>query len=237
MKKVEEILQKSKGILTITDILPHLMDNVQLKDIEINLNKCIDDYEIKLKRLKKSIKEYSKSEEIINKKIGKQANNGQKCLKVKSKEINCSICLKNLNQENFYLFPCRHAFDFNCIINLLCSYEEIEDEDFKNKMASINAIFESIKQLKKNKINIFDKNCNLNPKYLNKLKTYMKSLALKYNISEEIIFDINNEEKITELMLNELDELISDECPLCGNELILDTQNKFGNEDNRDWMI
>ena len=47
MKKVEEILQKSKGILTITDILPHLMDNVQLKDIEINLNKCIDDYEIK----------------------------------------------------------------------------------------------------------------------------------------------------------------------------------------------
>ena len=41
MKKVEEILQKSKGILTITDILPHLMDNVQLKDIEINLNKCI----------------------------------------------------------------------------------------------------------------------------------------------------------------------------------------------------
>ena len=237
MKKVEEILQKSKGILTITDILPHLMDNVQLKDIEINLNKCIDDYEIKLKRLKKSIKEYSKSEEIINKKIGKQANNGQKCLKVKSKEINCSICLKNLNQENFYLFPCRHAFDFNCIINLLCSYEEIEDDDFKNKMTSINAIFESIKQIKKNKINIFDKNCNLNPKYLNKLKTYMKSLALKYNISEEIIFDINNEEKIIELMLNELDELISDECPLCGNELILDTQNKFGNEDNRDWMI
>ena len=38
-------------------------------------------------------------------------------------------------------------------------------------------------------------------------------------------------------MLKELDELISDECPLCGNELILDTQNKFGNEDNRDWMI
>ena len=65
----------------------------------------------------------------------------------------------------------------------------------------------------------------------------MKSLALKYKISEEIIFDINNEEKIIELMLNELDELISDECPLCGNELILDTQNKFGNEDNRDWMI
>ena len=239
MKKVEEILQKSKGILTITDILPHLMDNVQLKDIEINLNKCIDDYEIKLKRLKKSIKDYSKSEEIINKKIGKQENNGQKCLKVKSKEINCSICLKNLNQENFYLFPCRHAFDFNCIINLLFSYDkkEIEDEKFKNKMSSINSIFEIIKQIKKNKKNIFDQMCILNNKYLNKLKTYMKHLALKYNITEQIIFDMNNSDKTIELMLNDLDDLISDECPLCGNELILDTQNKFGNEDNRDWMI
>ena len=239
MKKVEEILQKSKGILTITDILPHLMDNVQLKDIEINLNKCIDDYEIKLKRLKKSIKDYSKSEEIINKKIGKQENNGQKCLKVKSKEINCSICLKNLNQENFYLFPCRHAFDFNCIINLLFSYDkkEIEDEKFKNKMSSINSIFEIIKQIKKNKKNIFEQMCILNNKYLNKLKTYMKHLALKYNITEQIIFDMNNSDKTIELMLNDLDDLISDDCPLCGNELILDTQNKFGNEDNRDWMI
>ena len=239
MKKVEEILQKSKGILTITDILPHLMDNVQLKDIEINLNKCIDDYEIKLKRLKKSIKEYSKSEEIINKKICKQENNGQKCLKVKSKEINCSICLKNLNQENFYLFPCRHAFDFNCIINLLFSYDkkEIEDEKFKNKMSSIDSIFEIIKQVKKNKNNIFEQMCNINNKYLNKLKSYMRHLADKYNITEQIVFDINNSEKTIKLMLNELDELISDECPLCGNELILDTQNKFGDEDNRDWMI
>lgn len=79
--------------------------------------------------------------------------------------------------------------------------------------------------------------CILNNKYLNKLKTYMKHLALKYNITEQIIFDMNNSDKTIELMLNDLDDLISDECPLCGNELILDTQNKFGNEDNRDWMI
>ena len=238
MKKVEEILQKSKGILTITDILPHLMGDVQLKDIEINLNKCIDDYEIKLKKLKKSIKDYSKSEEIINKKIGKEANNGQKSLKLKSKEINCSICLKNLNQENFYLFPCRHAFDFNCIINLLFSYDkkEIEDENFKQKMASINAIFGTIKEIKKNK-NILDLSNNSVNKHQIKLRIFMKNFAIKNKINEEFFFDVNNEERVINIMLKELDELISDECPLCGNELILDTQNKFGNEDNRDWMI
>ena len=169
----------------------------------------------------------------------RRLRNKIKCLKVKSKEINCSICLKNLNQENFYLFPCRHAFDFSCIINLLFSYDkkEIEDENFKNKMSTINSIFEIIKHLKKSKNNILEQMCNLNNKYLNKLKAYMKHLAVKNNITEQIVFDIKYSDKTIELMLNELDELISDECPLCSNELILDTQNKFGNEDNRDWMI
>ena len=62
-------------------------------------------------------------------------------------------------------------------------------------------------------------------------------MILVNKINEEFFFDVNNEERVINIMLKELDELISDECPLCGNELILDTQNKFGNEDNRDWMI
>jgi hypothetical protein len=104
-------------------------------------------------------------------------------------------------------------------------------------MSSIDSIFEIIKQIKKNKNNIFEQMCGVNNKYLNKLKSYMRHLADKYNITEQIVFDINNSDKTIKLMLNELDELISEECPLCSNELILDTQNKFGDEDNRDWMI
>ena len=33
-----------------------------------------------------------------------------------------------------------------------------------------------------------------------------------------------------------LDDLLNEECPLCGNEIILDTQAKFGNEDIN-WQI
>ncbi len=85
---IEDILKESKGILTITDILPHLMGNVQLKDIETNLNKYIDEYEIKLRKLKRDIKEFAKSEEILDKKISKFNGYGKKKLKIKLEEIN-----------------------------------------------------------------------------------------------------------------------------------------------------
>ena len=103
-------------------------------------------------------------------------------------------------------------------------------------MASINAIFGTIKEIKKNK-NILDLSNNSVNKHQIKLRIFMKNFAIKNKINEEFFFDVNNEERVINIMLKELDELISDECPLCGNELILDTQNKFGNEDNRDWMI
>ena len=36
---------------------------------------------------------------------------------------------------------------------------------------------------------------------------------------------------------NALDKLLTQECPLCGNEMILSTQIKFGDEDTDDWYV
>ena len=239
IKKVEELLQKSNGILTITDILPHLMGNVQLKDIENNLNKCIDEYEIKLRKLKNNIKEFSLSEEILNKKIAKINNFGQKNLRFNFENINCTICLKNLKENNFYLFPCGHAFDFDCLINALFYYDnkKIGTDKFKNKMNSIKKIFYATKEVQKKQTSIIDKKLSLNIGYVSKSenlkKGFFKSLTLKNNFD-----NINNinDTKIISSMLEGLDDLLNEECPLCGNEIILDTQAKFGNEDIN-WQI
>ena len=238
---IEEILKESKGVLTITDILPHLMGNVQLKDIQMNLNKCINEYETKLRKLKHNIKDFSKSEEIINKKINRVVNYGQKSLEIKFEDINCSVCLKNMKEINFYLFPCKHAFDFDCLINLLFYYDnrKIGDENFKIRMDSIKKIlkiFSSTQSLNKN-LSILDKKNSLNiGGKQNIIKGFFKNLTMKNNaISEN--FDLEKEEKIVNNAINSLDELLNEECPLCGNEVILGTQTKFGDEESYEWNI
>ena len=140
------------------------MGNVQLKDIETNLNKCINEYEIKLKKLKMSIKEFADSEEIISKKINRVANYGEKNLTIKLEDINCTICLKNLKEINFYIFPCRHAFDFDCLLNLLFYNEnkKIGDDNFKKKMMNIKKIFKDIEAMNKISFNLSKKKTVVN---------------------------------------------------------------------------
>ena len=50
------------------------------------------------------------------------------------------------------------------------------------------------------------------------------------------VFSSEEEMQLTNLE-NLLDDLLSQECPLCGDEMILSTQIKFGDEDNKDWLI
>ena len=240
IKIVEEILQESNGVLTINDILPHLMGNVQLKDIETNLNKCINEYEIKLKKLKMSIKEFADSEEIISKKINRVANYGEKNLSIKLEDINCTICLKNLKEINFYLFPCRHAFDFDCLLNLLFYNEnkKIGDDNFKKKMMNIKKIFKDIEAMNKISFNLSKKKTVVNNISKNQ-KGFLKSLTIKNNVEDYNKIEplINSGNKSVDEMMEELDEILNEECPLCGDEVITGTQTKFGDEDSLEWNI
>ena len=48
-------------------------------------------------------------------------------------------------------------------------------------------------------------------------------------------------DKAQDMLVNrkydELEELLNEECPLCGNEAILDVQTKFGEENDIDWAV
>ena len=64
---------------------------------------------------------------------------------------------------------------------------------------------------------------------------FLRSLTTKNN-NNNFEFSINEENQLQDLE-RILDELLSQECPLCGNEIILSTQIKFGDEDNNDWKL
>jgi hypothetical protein len=144
----EDIIKKSEGTLKIIDILPYLMGNVLLKDIKTELIDCINLYETKLKKLKINIKDYSKSADLLDRKINKISEKSRNSLRFQFDGVCCAICLKNLKEMNFYLFPCRHAFDFDCLMNTLINYEtkKIGDEIFMKKMKEIKKIINQIKE-------------------------------------------------------------------------------------------
>ena len=235
----EDIINQSQGVLKILDILPHLMGNMQLGNIKSDLKNCINLYESKLKKLRINIKEYSLSTDLITQKLNIVSNEGKKSLKLNFDDVNCTICLRNLKEMNFYLFPCRHAFDFDCLTNLLFYYDtkKIGDETFKKKMIGIKQLIHEIKQLNLRKKSVYEKKNSLNQKEKkqNIVTGFFRNLTFRDNKSD---INFTNEEEIQLLDLeNVLDELLTQECPLCGNELILSTQIKFGDEDNSDWLI
>jgi hypothetical protein len=235
---MEDVLNKSQGVLKILDILPHLMGNVQLKNIKNDIKSCINSYESKLKALRLNIKDYCYSAEIITQKLNNLSNDKQRSLTLNMEEINCTVCLKNLKEINFYLFPCRHAFDFNCLLNMLFYYEsrKIRDKNFKKKMENIKQIITGINLLNTRKKSVYEKKSSLVQK---EKKNFMTGIlrSLTFRDTKNIInFSSEEEMQLTNLE-NLLDDLLSQECPLCGDEMILSTQIKFGDEDNKDWLI
>ena len=240
---IKDILNKSDGVLKILDILPHLMGNIQVKKIKNDLKNCINQYEQKLKKLKLNIKDYGVSVDVLSQKVNK-INKGEKFLKISFKEIECAICFRDLKELNFYLFPCRHAFDFDCLINTLFYYDSqnIGDEMFKRKILGIKQLINEIKRLNLRKKNIFERKTSIaqNQKKQNAVTEFFRNLTLKNTNNTpntaNIDFSTEEENQLKDLE-NVLDELLSQECPLCGNEMILSTQKKFGDEDNNDWKL
>ena len=240
---IEEILNKSGGVLKILDILPYLMGNVHLKEIKNELKNCINIYESKLRNLRRHIKDFGLSVDLLSEKVDKIPNKGQKSIKLKLEEINCAVCLKSLKELNFYLFPCKHAFDFDCLMNTLLYYDSknIGDDTFKKKMLGIKQLINEIRQLNLRKKNIYEKKNTIsqNQKKQNVVTEFFRSFTSAKNIDiseSEIEFSTNEENQLQDLE-RLLDELLSKECPICGNEMILSTQIKFGDEDNVEWIL
>ena len=223
---IKEILNKNNDVLKLEDVLPFFIDNIQLSDIKNYLESCIFKYDKKIDGFKNEIRDYNESiKEIIENKKYKMNNFNNFNLK----DIVCAKCQKKLITKNFFLFPCGHAFDLSCILNILMYYNlrKIGDSYFKSKINKIKRLF---KQIIDNEKNIENK------KNISKIQggIFTKILGNNKEIEED---DINTEESNLNVLRKDLMELINQECPLCGDGLIFSIQEKFGDEENNDWDI
>ena len=253
----KNILELSNGILNVEDILPYMGDEIKLNDIKMDIQECIDVYEEGVSQLKQKIISYNKSNNNIQEDI--YSINKRK-IDLEHAKIRCHECQNNINDNKFFLFPCGHIFDEDCLVKILYEYDanDIGGDELKQKVRAVRSLTEKIMNMQRKKsfqkTNIFIGGLN---KLSNKTKKTMKKFLnfvrveqkgkenenefekLEKEKEKEKLSKINEEEseltKEEEIQLKELTKglynLLKEECVLCGNDMINSTQVQFSKED------
>ena len=238
----KNILEFSNGIINVEDILPFMDDETKLQDIKTDLQECIDIYEDGVSHLKEKIVTFNKSNKNIREVI--YILNKRK-IDCEHSKIKCHECQNNITENKFFLFPCGHMFDADCLVKLLIEYDAsgIGGEELKGKVKAVRSLSEKIMNMQKkkttNKKNIFTEGFQ---KFGKKTKNTMKRLLTFVTQGEENLEDEKDKSedeieltKEEELQLKELTiglyNLLKEECILCGQDMINSTQIPFSKED------
>ena len=236
LSEAKIIISKSKNLIKIEDILPLMGGNVKINEFKDELKVCIQNYEASKGKLISEINLFNELNESINRDIDLSE---KKAIQMNYTRIRCCRCNKNIRGEKYFLFPCKHIFDIECLIDTYIKFKEfnkIEDKKFDQKITVIKKLSEKIEKLKlkKKKANEYENKT----KDLESLGTLqkLKTLNIKTLISKEIQKDQFSKEE--ELMLNDTERILynylDEECLLCGKEVIESTQASFGEENDFD---
>jgi hypothetical protein len=210
--------------------------NVKINEFKDELKVCIQNYEASKGKLISEINLFNELNESINRDIDLSE---KKAIQMNYTRIRCCRCNKNIRGEKYFLFPCKHIFDIECLIDTYIKFKEfnkIEDKKFDQKITVIKKLSEKIEKLKlkKKKANEYENKT----KDLESLGTLqkLKTLNIKTLISKEIQKDQFSKEE--ELMLNDTERILynylDEECLLCGKEVIESIQASFGEENDFD---
>ena len=213
LSKAKEIINKSKNAIQIEDVIPLMGDDEKLIELKDELKICIENSEKNVRLLNKEINDFNESNDSISKDIELSE---KKAIKKRYTDLKCSKCDKNVSKSKhtkFFLFPCEHIFDLQCLIdtymefNLLNLGDKKQREIFEVKIGIIKDLSAKIKNMELQKIKAFDK---------------------KEQFGNEQEFVLNNTKKM-------LYDYLDDECLLCGQEMIDSTQIEFGGDDKFEW--
>ena len=238
LSDAKNIINESKGVIKLEDILPLMGDDVKINEFKSELKLCIEDYEKSVFELKKGIRNFNDANDLINKDIELSE---KKAVRMAYTRLKCHRCGKNISGDRFFMFPCGHIFDVVCLID---NYKEFNkhnlgDGQFKNKVKVITDLDRKIRHLRDKKQKSLEEEQKIkeieNLGALQKLKTLnIKTLLTKdsnkVQFSDEEEFMLRDTQKILYNYLNE-------ECLLCGKEMIKSTQIDFGDEDDIGWEL
>ena len=241
---LKDILELSDGALKIEDILQYLDSEVKLKDIKNDLQSCIDVYEQGVSSIKQKIITYNKSNNSIQEDIFKTK---KRKFELIHSDIKCHKCGNPITENKFFLYPCGHVFDVDCLIKILVDFEEKSSGGIKGRVQAVKNLSQKIMNMQKKKSegkknDFMDELSKIRKKTKGAMKRF---ITLVKKDDTKSIWDEKDDEEESELtreeeiqlkeLSNGLNDILKQECPLCGQEMINSTQMMFSNNGDEKW--
>lgn len=230
-----KIMQES-NILKIEDILPNLQGNIKIEVFKNEILNCLQGYQTNIEGLRSQIISYN----ITSKNVKNDINSvKKKCCKILYQSCICEICNNNINEDSIFVFPCGHMFDSNCILNQIKNYSTYLphlQEKIEKMIIKKNEIDNLEKRKNQNKIQSYDEKDDKNSFYnfigFNSETTKkQQSTVKKISISNEELIELEKYKK-------EYIELLTEECVLCGDMMLLSIKEPFVSTSTKEsWLI
>ena len=243
---LKDILELSNGALKIEDILQYLDDEMKLKDIKDDLQSCIDVYEKGVSSIKQKIITFNKSNNIIQEDL---FHTKKRKFELIHSDIKCHKCGNQIKEKKFFLYPCGHVFDVDCLVKIMIDFEDKSNCEFKGRVKAVKNLNQKIVNMQKKKSEekkniIMGELSKIGKKTKGAVKRFI-NMALTKKDDRKSIWDEKDDEdegdftKEEEMQLKELSnglyDLLKQECVLCGQEMINSTQMMFSKNGEEKW--
>ena len=113
-RRALDLLQRCE-LLKIEDLVPLFPDFMAIDDFKDEICSALEEYSHQVDRLKQQMDDSARSSQSIQSSI---ADISRRYAVIQAGE-SCSICEYPLLSRQFYVFPCRHAFHADCLVNKL----------------------------------------------------------------------------------------------------------------------
>ena len=232
--EAKQIVNESNGFIKIEDILPLMGDSVKIGEFKEELKDCIKNYEKSVDLLNKEIKEFNVSKNLIQKDITKAQ---KRVLNVNYNKIRCQECGCVIKEKKFFIFPCKHIFDSQCLIKKYIEFtkEGIGDQKFKQKVKAISDLVIKINFLNDKKNKGSDDAKSVGSSSSRRLPNLKALFRTETTVQKETFTE--QEENQLNLFNKGLYDFLNEECLLCGKEVIQGTQVPFSGQNSIEWEI
>ncbi|KAG0167963.1 hypothetical protein DFQ28_011230 [Apophysomyces sp. BC1034] len=201
---------KQSDLLKIEDILPFFPDFVLINDFKNEICSALEEYNIHIEDLKTEMDEATKSADSIRLDIRE--------LKSRFAVVNvvekCHICNFPLLTRQFYVFPCQHAFHADCLISKATKYLPTRQ---------IRRLADLQEQLS-SEIHTRERLSSVKAENNNARGVIFPGDAAATDGS---IDDIKSMVARTEKLKDQLDDIVANECALCGEFMIKSIDQPF----------
>lgn len=212
VNKAMEFLHDLNETIVIEDVLPYFPDFVTIDQFKDAIRSSLAAYTDKINTLKDSIDQAASSAQLIRQDI---QSIRQKSIVVSPSDL-CSKCRFRLMTRRFYVFPCMHKFHSDCL------YQSSLFFLLPSKQKRIEEL-EKLLQDAQTSPAITQTNSSNS---LANIVSNIKSSSSKSNNNSQNTY--SNEEIVR--LKTELDDLLAEECPWCGERILKLIKEPFINE-------